>query len=219
MIMNAQLNHFEVGRNVSGAPLAAGIMNRVLLLIWLVISPMLVGCRQSSNNLTPHPAVGKKIEKLDLLRLDPDAAAQQTELPAMETDWPSGLVLMHFWGTWCGPCRMEYPELSEMMESFKDRPGIRFYSISTENTDDATYESLTEETFEFFRQNNIDHDVYCDPRGQTRLAVSQVTGVPHLFFPTSILVDSDQKVLWYWEGYDSDGVDQMREKILAHLDQ
>jgi cytochrome c biogenesis protein CcmG, thiol:disulfide interchange protein DsbE len=209
MTMHAKLARLEVGC----------FGNRWLLFISLLICPMLMGCRQTSNNLTPHPAVGKKIEKLELLRLDPEVAVKQADLPAMETDWPSQIVLLHFWGTWCGPCRMEYPELSEMMKSFEDRPEIRFYSISTENSGDATYESLTQDTFEFLRKHGANHDVYCDPRGETRLAVSKATGSPHLFFPTTILVDADQKILWYWEGYDPDGVRQMREKISAIVNQ
>ena len=36
------------------------------------------------------------------------------------------VVVLHFWGSWCGPCRREMPELQRLYASLKDRRDIAF---------------------------------------------------------------------------------------------
>src|SRR5512137_372166 len=39
--------------------------------------------------------------------------------------------VVEFWATWCGPCKVSIPHLTEMQKKFKDR-GVIFVGISDE---------------------------------------------------------------------------------------
>lgn len=41
-------------------------------------------------------------------------------------------VLLQFWGSWCGPCRRENPELVRIYQQFHER-GFEIFSIGIEN--------------------------------------------------------------------------------------
>ncbi|MFC0234232.1 thioredoxin [Vagococcus entomophilus] len=47
---------------------------------------------------------------------------------ATETD--SGLVLVDFWATWCGPCRMQAPILDKVEEEYEDQ--VSFYKMDVD---------------------------------------------------------------------------------------
>lgn len=36
------------------------------------------------------------------------------------------VVVLHFWGSWCGPCRHEMPDLQRLRESLQDRGDVAF---------------------------------------------------------------------------------------------
>jgi cytochrome c biogenesis protein CcmG, thiol:disulfide interchange protein DsbE len=41
-----------------------------------------------------------------------------------------GLVIVHFWGTWCAPCEAELPELMSLIKQFEDRPEVKFLLVA-----------------------------------------------------------------------------------------
>lgn len=49
------------------------------------------------------------------------------------TDINGKYVLIEFWGSWCGPCRKENPELVRIYNEFKNK-GFEIYAIGIENS-------------------------------------------------------------------------------------
>jgi thiol-disulfide isomerase/thioredoxin len=53
------------------------------------------------------------------------------------SDYKGKVIVTNFWATWCGPCRIEMPELERAMEKYKDDKDVVFLAINTD--DDRNY--------------------------------------------------------------------------------
>lgn len=53
-------------------------------------------------------------------------------------DMEGKLVLLDFWGTWCGPCRRQMPELSRLYRTYQDSLHGLFEIVSVALDDDTT---------------------------------------------------------------------------------
>ncbi len=42
------------------------------------------------------------------------------------------IVVLSFWATWCGPCRMMDPMFDDVSEAFADKPDVAFYAVNTD---------------------------------------------------------------------------------------
>ncbi len=91
------------------------------------------------------------------------------------------LVLINFWATWCGPCRMEFPFLQDAWQQYADR--IDVIALSVEETD--TVKKLQR----FAEQNGLSFRIGRDETG----IFSRMRGNA---IPTTLIVDRDGKIVY-----------------------
>jgi peroxiredoxin len=54
--------------------------------------------------------------------------------PIKLSNYAGKVLLVNLWATWCGPCRLETPELVKLYKEFRPQ-GVEVVGLSTENPD------------------------------------------------------------------------------------
>ena len=90
------------------------------------------------------------------------------------------VVLLNFWATWCGPCRMEVPDLVELQKKYQDRLQVIGLVV-----DDADEDAVRK----FAKRYGINYPIAM----ATDEMRFQFGGVPAL--PTSFIIDPQGRVV------------------------
>jgi peroxiredoxin len=61
----------------------------------------------------------------DLVLVTPDGDSRQL------SDLRGSIVFLHFWGSWCAPCQVEFPELQTLYDTLKGQKGIAFLFVQS----------------------------------------------------------------------------------------
>ena len=90
-------------------------------------------------------------------------------------DLEGKIAVLHFWGTWCGPCIVEMPEYQEFDKRYREDPEVHVLSISNDETNEIIED--------FLAKNNFDFTVLVDDDYVERAGVTA--------WPTTWFVDRD----------------------------
>jgi len=72
-------------------------------------------------------------------------AAPDFQLPTLDgkqlklSDYRGKAVLLNFWATWCGPCKIEMPWFVELQKKYRDK-GFEVFGVAMESSPDDTAE-------------------------------------------------------------------------------
>ena len=129
--------------------------------------------------------------------------------PEISADSLKGkIVLLNFWGTWCGPCQLEMPQLDRLghllTQQYPDRAQI--VAVSYPATD-ANAQEVAETTLLYAKEHGITLPLYADPSLQL-LRLYAPTG-----FPTTYLIDQEGFVAHVTSGYTPEDWDKLMEKL------
>lgn len=119
---------------------------------------------------------GTRIQSLDGKTIDLESVAAKSP------------VVLNFWATWCGPCRLELPHLQKVYEEYSTK-GIVFVAVSLDNPRNKQMIS------DFLTKNKVSLPVYIDPTGEVAKKF-KITAIP-----TTFLLGKGGEVIYQVRGY------------------
>lgn len=153
---------------------------------------------------------GKQLPDLDLKPL------LNTSASASDLISNSEYSLVHFWGTWCGPCVHEYPDIIKLQRKYADDPRIAILSVSCGSKSPEALDELEFDTKIFVQGIGGDLPIYSDPAMYSRIQLANIIGRSGFAYPTTVLLDKQRKIVDAWIGATGSGeLDRAIAKILA----
>src|SRR5262245_32063863 len=123
--------------------------------------------------------------------------------PIKLANYSGKVLLVNLWATWCGPCRMETPELVRLHKEFQSR-GVEMIGLSTENPD-ASARSVSE----FVREFNVDYQI-----GWAKPELAQIMMAGRTSIPQSFIIARDGRVVRRFIGFNPDTTpSQLKEAL------
>lgn len=97
-------------------------------------------------------------------------------------DHAGDVVFVNFWGSWCGPCVIETPELDKIFRANEAR-GVLFLGVAVKDVEDSTQS--------FVDNNNISYPIIFDFNAKAAL---QLGNIPMRGLPATVVIDKQGRV-------------------------
>jgi thiol-disulfide isomerase/thioredoxin len=120
--------------------------------------------------------------------------------PVNPEAWKDHVVVLHFWGTWCAPCRKEYPEFAKLYERLKNDERIQFISVSCSPGIEKDVAKLKSDTSDYLRSIQVDMPVYADTTAFTRSYIAKLLASQGMGYPTTLVIDRNGIIRDAWVG-------------------
>ena len=112
------------------------------------------------------------------------------------------VVYLDFWASWCGPCRLSFPQLEALRQELGGQ-GFEVYAISVDE--------VREDALGFLEELPVSYPVLIDTAGST----PQTYGI--LGMPTGYLIDRNGIVRHVHQGYKKSDGAKLRSAIVELL--
>ncbi|MFQ6678326.1 MAG: peroxiredoxin family protein [Fidelibacterota bacterium] len=168
-------------------------MNRLITIISIFILVISTGCspnndkgsvKDSTANVTPtnQPARPKNA----VLAPGFSLARTSGEIVSMD-DLKGKVILLNFWGTWCGPCRKEIPDFVKLYEKYH-KDGLEIIGVTLTSGSPDKIETFMSQ----WKMNyTILTDIGNNETQQVTADYGRAVGQPITGIPTTFLIDRD----------------------------
>jgi thiol-disulfide isomerase/thioredoxin len=164
----------------------------VLIMAVMLVVAALAGCRKGGSSLPMGQVNAYPLEGLTWIRGGP------------VTLTPGNVHVVEFWATWCPPCRVSIPHLTELQKKYKDK-GVTFVGISDESPNvTRPFVEQMGDRMDYSVASDAQRDVY---RGY--MDAFHQEGIP-----TAFIVNAAGKVAWVGHPMD-DEFEQQIDRALA----
>ncbi len=107
------------------------MLNRIIVILAIIAAAISYSVYQKQSlqsQLSTKPeAILAKLPKGVFETLD----GKPFDPHSLFAEKPVGLLMVHYWGTWCAPCEAELPELLTFIKRFEKRPDVKFLLVAT----------------------------------------------------------------------------------------
>ena len=167
--------------------------NLILAVAILIGAASLIsGCIRRSSE-TPSVEIGRPAPAFKL----PDLKGQDISLD----QYKGKIVMLDFWATWCGPCRMTMPLLEKLQKEYPNN--MVLLAVNLQESRDVVRE--------YMRQQGLNSHVLLDEKG----SLGEVYGTEAI--PMQVLIDKEGIVRDIKTGFSPTMISQLRSEI-ARLD-
>lgn len=158
------------------------------LALWLLIAALAV----ATGSRAADPAPRVDFPDIELYDLQGN--------PSKLSDFRGTVVVLNFWATWCGPCRMELPELEKLYNELGGK-GLMVLAVSVDE-----YRQLVPA---FIERMRLTLPVYfVDPATERALGIGTI--------PFTLVLDKEGKAVRAYPGYSQEGMRDLK-KLAAEL--
>jgi len=123
--------------------------------------------------------------------------------PIKLANYSGKVMLVNLWATWCGPCRIETPELVRLHKEFQSR-GVEMIGLSTEDPD-ASAESVAD----FVKEYDVKYHI-----GWAKREVAQTLMQGRTNIPQSFIIARDGRIVKRFIGFRPDTTPQQIKQAL-----
>lgn len=162
------------------------------IMIGLTVALGVSSCNSNDPPTRVTPSAGRpnsamtSLPRMVLEAENPAASGAPIKL----ANYSGKVLLVNLWATWCGPCRMETPELVKLHKEFQSR-GVELIGLSTEDPD-ASAESVSE----FMREYNVAYQI-----GWAKREVAQALMQGRTNIPQSFVIARDGRIVKRFIGF------------------
>lgn len=152
-------------------------------------------------------AIGQPLPVIDLKPL------VFTNEQVLVEDLQGKVLVLHFWGTWCPPCMLEFPEFAKVANRFADTADVKILSVACSSGPENNLAALATQTEAYLSKVAPNMATFSDPAAMTRHQIGLLLPQQSLGYPTTVLVDRNGKIAAVWEGYAPGGMRELEQAI------